>query len=1105
MAILEKSWVLDDAHVAGSPSVMMTSNGTRIIIGTSDGDIVALKGDSKEAWRTAVRGTVSTWPTIDEVPGFGLSILTATDNGAVVCLSPEGEIHWTTRLEGKFTPYNNVSVLRGGERAAIVATDRRGVVTGLTAGGEIVWEFSTHEEHIWQQTGVGPAAVGDIDGDGRDEIAFSAADGYVYCLDCDGTFRWNVYVGTNSQWTGTVMADLGEGPCVLCGGTTDFVHCISPDGKLLWKQQGAGAGFIEVGIAVGDINGDGKNEVVVVHQGRAVEAFDGNGEILWSKLEYDAGDQPFCPSIADMNGDGSMEILHTMRHGTLLRVLKNDGSLLEEHTLTAGMVGAPVVADIDDDGKLEILTVSMADGSLTCFNSNAPAGQNAAQWPTSRGFFDGRANHLAAVETTTPRQETPCGDAALRRVSPERLVLGANALTYEWNTDAAAVVEVTATGPDGVTKRAVVGGKRRTSMNLEILEPGCYALTAKLISTETGEFLGKVTEHTAAELFIYERAEVESLLAQFGRLADSAGDVSCELDRVRRRLALRWLDIEERIDEYEFSSDEERRLFIEEADEIRSALRREVACQHERLAVMAESGKPVDFLAWQLAHPWKEFAPEFDTPQAALSEIQIRTDGGGHEALAVQIANVLSSPLDVRVWLDQISDDNGQSIDVTKHLELRQVTWVPAPAGGDGRSEEPRRMGADALPELGNAGILRLAPSSSGRLWVDVLTKDLPAGTYTTTLHMRALTLTGGTLDVPVTWTVEPVALPDAMPLKFCNWANGYTRHFAHAPDVALEDLQDHYTSVFVGGPTIQVTYDAEGNLVSDTGWEAQDEYLAKMRPQNVVLYHAMPLIPAEGAPGQGSEAWEKAFAAFLPRWTEHMAEIGFDYKRWALYPVDEPGIRCGTLINKLEKFARFVKNLDKNIQIYTDPYRGMIVADYERLRDVVDIVQPSQYYVVLAENSDRIDYIRSTDQTHWIYEAGPSVKDAVLPTYYWEQIWSAWEIGFTGIGYWTYCTTGRDLWEAGADYVMVYQGAKGPVPSARWQAIRIGIEDYARMARLRDAVATARDAGKTEAADNAEKRLVEMVAEAKATRWEPILVARIRNEVIDLTMALAQ
>ena len=90
---------------------------------------------------------------------------------------------------------------------------------------------------------------------GVDEIAFSSCDGFGYCLSADGSFRWCAYVGDASQWTATVFATLNGAPCVLFGGTDDYLHCVSPDGKMLWQTRGRGAGHIEGGISVGDLNG----------------------------------------------------------------------------------------------------------------------------------------------------------------------------------------------------------------------------------------------------------------------------------------------------------------------------------------------------------------------------------------------------------------------------------------------------------------------------------------------------------------------------------------------------------------------------------------------------------------------------------------------------------------------------------------------------------------------------------------------------------------------------------------------------------------------------------------------------------------------------------
>jgi len=1096
MAHLELNWTTESANIAGCPAVIVTDGVPSIVAGTDDGDVIALDGAGKEVWRTSLGATVSMWPVVDTVPGYGPSILAGTQDGVLACLSPDGDVQWKSSLEGSFMDFTSVSVLRGGGGADIVATNRNATVSGLSADGECVWRFVTHTEPIWRASGTGPAAVGDIDGDGVDEIFFTAAEGYLYCLNADGAFRWSVYIGHNSQYSGPVLADLGSGPRVCIGGTLDSVRCIDAVGDVTWSQRGAGAGFIEVGLSVGDISGDGRDDIAFVHQGRALQAVDGEGDMLWSTFEYVGGDQPFGPSIADIDGDGKMELLLSQRSGVKTRIVRSDGSLMEEQEIPGGMSGGPVVADVDGDGLLEVLMLSISDGELRCFNTSAPARPEAAPWPTSRGPFDGRASRLTGGYSATEPVLPMAGDEALTRTSPNEIGLGINEIGYE-SAVADAICEICLTDSAGVTTRIVAGEEKRAEPRIEILEPGQYLVEASLIDPNTNRVLGITEERVDVSLFASERAEAGTLLDELKSIADADGELSRELQRTHRLATMRWWDVNDRIAAYGSLSNDDKRTFIAEVAAATAAFRREIAIQRGRLVAAKDAEKPVDFLPWQTEHPWCAFDPDADVPTGdPTTEIEIRTDGRGHEAVAIQIANALTRPLEMRASMDQLADENGSTIPATDHFELRRALWIVTPLGGDN---------ADALPELGNAGILPIGASSSARLWIDVLTRDLPPGTYTTTLHLRALSKSDATWDIAVRWTVEPIALPEAMPLYFCNWANGYTSHFAHVPEAALEDMQDHYTSIFSGAHGPRATYDADGNITDVTGWEAHNAFLDQMRPQNILLLGAYPLVAAEGAPGPFSDAWKRAFATFLPRWVEHLAKKGFGYDRWAFYPVDEPGLMGGILIERLEEYARFVKGLDPKAQIYTDPYRGMTVADHKQVLDVLDIVQPTQYFVVLAEETDRIDFLKSTDQTHWIYEARAGVKDDVEPRYYWEQIWAAWELGFTGVGYWTYCTTGFDLWESGADYTMVYQGAKTPVPSVRWQAIRIGIEDYARMARLRDAIDTAREAGRGEEADRAMARLNELVSEARAALWNPGVVARIRNEVMDMTLAFAK
>jgi len=1087
MKLLNQAWSLDPAQVAGCPAVMSWGNVRLIITGTSSGEVVALDASGRQRWRTVIDGRISTWPVVDELRGLGPSILVASEEGAIACVSPRGKVRWRAELEAPLTSFNSIGVLRGTEDVSVVATDRLGRATGLSDSGEIVWQFHTY------RYGLGPAAIGDLDGDGRDEIVFSAGDAHIYCLGSDGSLRWTAQCDRSAQYSGPVLADLGRGPCVMAGAEDDLVRCLSPEGKLLWTQRGVGAGSVEISLSIADINGDGARELVYTHAGRAIEALDGNGRLLWHAA-YGGGDQPFGPSIADINGDGAPELLLTQRRGPTLRVLDHNGQLLEEHDIPGGMVGAPVIADVDGDGRLEVLVVPHQTGRLICYRTQGPSQPGAVWWPTSRGDFDGRANRLLNVPRATV-QHRPTRKLALPRLTPPRLHLGTNHVRYAApatrRTEEANPVEVLLRGPDGIAHLAVLHAES-DSAPLEILDTGTYHLQASVRDPRTGEVARK-SEILRGGLFEDELAEGMRLLS---KLESLDGKVK-GLDALGPSRRLAWSDLEARVAAYGSLPRDGRRAMVAEVARTLAGLARAVACRELAQEAIKRNPGAMAFLAFAPEHPWAPFDPQADFPQGVHRRLSIHTDGGGHDAAIVQLANLRDQLLDVRAWVDPLTREDGRAFAAREHLLLRQVTWVPTASG---------RMGPDALPELGDAGTLALGPSSSARLWIDVDTGELAPGTYTTTLHLRALVPADATWDIPVEWTVAPVALPSVMPVKFCNWGYVNSSPLREIAEEAVRDMQSHHTSVFVltGDWLPKATYDAQGRLSGDVDWQNHDWILDRLRPQDSVLLTGTPVLPEEGAPGQGSPEWEKAFATFLPRWVEHLASKGLGYDRWAFYPVDEPGLLGGKLIDELERQARYYKQIDPNAQVYTDPFKGMTVADMKRVLDLVDIWQPNFGTVVSEPSRERVNFLKSTGKPVWTYEAAGGVKDMAGVAYYWQVIWTAWELGLTGVGFWSYCTRPYDLWQGpnpnGADWEMVYQGATRPVPSIRWQGIRIGIEDYARLWRLKQRAADARHAGFSEWAERADRLLRDVAAEARSSWWNPALVAKLRRKVIELT-----
>jgi uncharacterized repeat protein (TIGR01451 family) len=112
-------------------------------------------------------------------------------------------------------------------------------------------------------------------------------------------------------------------------------------------------------VALGDIDGDGRPEIVAVDEvGARLQVLEHDGTLKW-KANWTLSD--FCaagaPSLADLDGDGTPEIVMGRQ------AVRNDGTLLWTGTGTSGkQILGPhsVVVDLDLDGAPEVLAGSTA-------------------------------------------------------------------------------------------------------------------------------------------------------------------------------------------------------------------------------------------------------------------------------------------------------------------------------------------------------------------------------------------------------------------------------------------------------------------------------------------------------------------------------------------------------------------------------------------------------------------------------------------------------------------------------------------------------------------------------------------------------------------------
>ena len=120
----------------------------------------------------------------------------------------------------------------GGRRADLVVKDRYWNMWGVSHEGAVLWHYAGSVGHF--------PAIGDVDGDGRDEVFIGFA-----LIDHDGKVLFQRDAGAHHQ-DAAVVAQLPDGAWRLLFGNHGL-HCLTVDGTELWHHPLAEAQHIVAG------------------------------------------------------------------------------------------------------------------------------------------------------------------------------------------------------------------------------------------------------------------------------------------------------------------------------------------------------------------------------------------------------------------------------------------------------------------------------------------------------------------------------------------------------------------------------------------------------------------------------------------------------------------------------------------------------------------------------------------------------------------------------------------------------------------------------------------------------------------------------------------
>ncbi len=246
-----------------------------------------------------------------------------------------------------------------------------------------------------------------------------------------GSARWTVTLADSSVCapvTG-LMGRPGNGESYrvnVFGASGDIFSFQAADGSAVPGWPVETDGICRAGGALGDVDGDGLNELVVPvdfpdgdHSSRnRIYVLDYNGSsaagmpiMVGSPRQLDDERYLSQPTLADIDGDGTPEILVTTAERLVLAFSGNGGRRPVARYITGGYsLTPPVAADLDADGRLELI---LADGEGYVYAYATGGDALAAGW----SGLGGNPRHSGF---TSVSQQDP-GLASATGILPEKL------------------------------------------------------------------------------------------------------------------------------------------------------------------------------------------------------------------------------------------------------------------------------------------------------------------------------------------------------------------------------------------------------------------------------------------------------------------------------------------------------------------------------------------------------------------------------------------------------------------------------------------------------------------------------------------------------------
>jgi hypothetical protein len=418
----------------------------------------------------------------------------------------------------------------------------------------------------------------------------------------------------------------------------------------------------------------------------------------------------------------------------------------------------------------------------------------------------------------------------------------------------------------------------------------------------------------------------------------------------------------------------------------------------------------------ETSNPWAPLSPTATPGDHPLQSIAMAIPQGGYDHAAFVVTNLTADT-------QQISIRPGVLPQQAPALAFYHVPFVKSAA---------IEYVADPLVPIVGSFELRAGESKM----VFLAAHGVHPGKWQGTLKVAV----GADVNsIPLTLQVSKVALPAKLSLNSNNWGYLDFKPIRARKADAVKDLFAHHTNVVVV-PAWHIPFTDPAALRDLIRME---EYLSLSKGASKVLYffnfNEESLLTVNGKYQFMSDEWKKWFKEFYSRLVKSAARAGFTEDQMYLYPFDE---MRGKDIDRFVTFASWARKEIPKIKFFATLERKEALKALPYL-DIAQVINRDDMYA---------DAIASKKEI-WIYDATENTKSLSPYSYYRLMSWKAFYHGFKGVGFWNYADTGSgenpgSAWDdfdgKRPDFAVVYEGVNGTIVSSRrWEAWRMGIEDY--------------------------------------------------------------